>query len=174
MIAASQIYAPRKPVEVRKDVKANLDVPPLELTESDLQRAAIRRTLQQHAGRKADAKAVAAATLGIWTQMVTRLAPVIGVRGVDVIFRRALHLTQNDFAWLALAGGAEKGDADLLATIKERLESCEPEVATEASYTLLVTFTELLTALIGESLVGRLFDPVWGPSSPASEQESSS
>jgi hypothetical protein len=143
---------------------------PLEPTESELQRAAIRRTLAHHAGKTADAKVIAAATLSIWTKMVTRLAPVIGVRGVDVLFRRALHLTQNDFAWLAIAGGAEKEDADLLANIKERLEGCEAEVAIEASYTLLVTFTELLTALIGESLVGRLFDPVWGPSSPASEE----
>ena len=143
-------------------------------TESDLRREAIRRTLAHYAGDAPDAKAVATVTLSIWTQVATRLAPVIGVRGVDVLFRRALHLTQNDFTWLAIAGGAEKEDADLLANIKERFEGCEPEVAIEASYTLLVTFTEQLTALIGDSLAGRLFDPVWVPSPPESKQESSS
>lgn len=142
-------------------------------TESELRREAIRRTLTHHAGKKADANAIASATLHIWSLMATRLAPVIGARGVDILFRRALHLTQSDFPSLIIAGGEEK-ESSLLAKIKASLVERKPAVAAEASYALLVTFTELLTPMIGESLVARLLDPVWAPSSPASEQESSS
>ncbi len=98
---------------------------------------------------------------------------MIGARGVDVLFRRALHLSQSAFPSLMIAGGEEKESAALLAKIKSSLAECKPAVAAEASYTLLVTFTELLTPLIGESLVARLFDPVWVSSPPASEQEPS-
>ncbi len=142
-------------------------------TASNLRREAIRRTLAHHAGKKADANAVATATLHTWNLIATRLAPVIGVRGVDVLFRRALHLTHVAFPSLMIVGGEEKESATLLAKIKASLAECKPAVAAEASYTLLVTFTELLTPLIGESLVARLFDPVWVASSPASEQEPS-
>lgn len=146
---------------------------PLAPTESELRREAIRRTLAHHAGEKADANAIATATLLTWSLIATRLAPVIGPRGVDVLFRRALHLTQSAFPWLAIGSGEEKDSAVLLARIKSRLSERKPAVVAEASYTLLVTFTELLTPLIGESLVARLFDPVWVPSSPASNQETS-
>lgn len=146
---------------------------PLTLTESELRREAIRRTLTYHAGKKADANVIATATLHTWSLIDTRLAPVIGARGVDVLFRRALHLTQSTFPSLIIVGGEEKESAALLARIKASLAECKPAVAAEASYTLLVTFTELLTPLIGESLVARLFDPVWVPSSPASKQEPS-
>ncbi|MBE0504374.1 MAG: hypothetical protein IBX46_09625 [Desulfuromonadales bacterium] len=134
---------------------------PLAPTESELRREAIRRTLTHHAGKKADAKAMADATLYTLSLISTRLTPVIGVRGVDVLFRRALHLTQRALPELLIFGGEEKESAALLTRIKSSLAECKPAVAAEASYTLLVTFTELLTPLIGESLVARLFDPVW-------------
>ena len=142
-------------------------------TENELRRAAISRTLTYHAVKKADATAIATAALYTWSLIATRLAPVIGVRGVDVLFRRALHLTQSAFPTLMIVGGEDKESAALLVKIQMALAECKPTVAAEASYTLLVTFTELLTPLIGESLVARLFDPVWVASSPASEQEPS-
>ena len=149
-------------------MKANLEAP-LELTESEQRREAIRRTLTHHAGKKSEA--IAISTLHTWSLIATRLAPVIGARGVDVIFRRALHLTQSNFPALMIVGGEDKESATLLAKIKVSLAECKPTVAAEASYTLLVNFTELLTPLIGESLVARLLDPVWVPSSPASKKE---
>jgi hypothetical protein len=44
--------------------------------------------------------------------------------------------------------------------------------AAEASYMLLLTFTELLATLIGESLTTRILAPVWAPPSFSSGQES--
>jgi hypothetical protein len=47
----------------------------------------------------------------------------------------------------------------------------ETDAAAEASYSLLTTFVELLTNLIGASLAERLLGPVWLPPLPASKKE---
>jgi hypothetical protein len=140
-------------------------------TSNNMHHEAIRRTLAQGAGDAPDASAVAESTLNTWRQVAARLAPVIGARGVDVLFSRSLHVTSKDFPWLAIAGN-DGNSAALLDSLKARLAGRETAAAAEASHALLVTFTELLTTLIGESLTERLLGPVWVPSSPESEQES--
>ncbi len=136
-------------------------------------RKTIRITLAERTGGARDASAVAEATLDTWYQVATRLEPVIGARGVDVLFRRSLHLTCNALPWLEIV--EDHGDSSaLLASLKARLASREPDAAAEAGYTLLVTFIELLATLIGESLTQRLLGPVWELSLPKSEQENES
>ncbi|TVR67501.1 MAG: hypothetical protein EA420_00450 [Candidatus Competibacteraceae bacterium] len=103
--------------------------------------------------------------------MADRLAPVIGVRGVDALFGRSLHVTSKTFPWLAMAGN-DGSSAALLTGLKVRLAGQEPAAVAEASAVLLGNFTELLTTLIGASLTERLLAPVWLPSPPESEQES--
>jgi len=140
---------------------------------SDSRREAIRRTLARRVGGVPDADAVADAAVDIWHQVADRLTPVIGAQGVDVLYRRSLHLTSSAFPWLANAGDHPAGTTQL-ASFKARLSDHEPAASAEASYVLLVTFTELLATLIGESLTERLLDPVWEPQSPASEREAAS
>ena len=140
---------------------------------SALYREAIRAALMCRAGNAPDASMVAEATLNIWHQITAWLAPVIGARGVEVLFSRSLHLTSSAFPWLVNAG--DHGDnAALLAGLRACLTGSAANVATEASYTLLVTFTELLSTLIGESLTERLLRPVWALPSPTSAQETES
>jgi hypothetical protein len=139
----------------------------------ELCREAIRRTLALRAGDAPDASAVAEAALGTWRIVAIRLAPVIGKQGVDVLFNRSLQLTSATFPWLSIARDHED-NAAVLATLKARFAGSEKDAAAEASYTLLVTFTELLTTLIGESLTERLLGPVWAPPSSAPEQERAS
>ena len=140
---------------------------------SGLRRQAIRTTLAHRAGDAPDASAVAEATLSTWHQVAARLAPVIGARGVDVLFSRALHLTSTAFPWLAMAGVHRDNPAPL-ASFRACLEARETAVAAEASYALMVTFTELLATLIGESLMERLLGSIWASPPPASEQETAS
>ena len=139
-------------------------------TSNDRHHAAIRRTLARGAGEAPDASAIAEATLNTWHQVATRLAPVVGVRGVDAIFSRSLHVTSKAFPGLAMAGN-DGNSAALLAGLKARLAGQETAAAAEASHALLVNFTELLATLIGESLTDRLLAPVWMPPLPAAEQE---
>lgn len=123
---------------------------------------AIRRTLAHRAGDDADASAVAEAAISTWHQAAVRLAPVIGPQGVDVLFRRSLHLTKNAIPWLTM--GMDEGDcAALLAALQARLADREAAAALEASHALLANFTELLASLIGKPLTERLLAPIWAP-----------
>ncbi|MEJ0037971.1 MAG: hypothetical protein WDO68_18160 [Gammaproteobacteria bacterium] len=122
------------------------------------------------AGKTPDAKAIAAAAADTWPRVTARLAPVIGARGVEVLFRRALHLTSTAFPWLQLAADHEGGVATL-ESVTTRLAGQEASSAALASCALLVTFTELLVTLIGESLTERLLGPVWAPPLTAPQQE---
>lgn len=142
-------------------------------TNSEALHTAIRRTLLNRAAGATDAGAIAEATLGTWRQIAARLAPVIGGRGVDALFGRSLSLATSSFPWLAVAG--DHGDsAALLASLKARFAGRETDVAMEASYTLLATFIELLTTLIGEYLTERLLGSVWVSAPQESQQENAS
>jgi hypothetical protein len=134
-------------------------------------REAIRTTLGQRTGRLPNADATAEATAAAWRLVATQLAPVIGARGLDVLFSRALYQTSVEFPWLAAAVG-RGGSASPLPSLMVCLTGQLASTAAEASYMLLLTFTELLATLIGESLTTRLLAPVWVPPSFFSAQES--
>lgn len=133
-------------------------------------REMIRRTLAHHAGTTPSPDTVAEATFIIWNLVAIRLTPVIGTKGVDILFRRSLHLTAFTFPWLAMAVEYEDTPA-LLSSAKARLASRETSDSTEAGCALLITFTELLKTLIGESLTGRLLGTIWVSPSSTTEQE---
>lgn len=133
-------------------------------------RDSIRRTLTLAAGIAPDAHGVAEATLRTWGQMAARLIPIIGARGVEALFSRSLQVTSAAFPWLSKAGRPDDS-ANSLANLRASLEAVDPVVGTAGSFALLVTFTELLAALIGEAMAERLLDPVWTPPKPAFGQE---
>jgi hypothetical protein len=129
----------------------------------------IRTTLGQRTGHLPDADATAEATAVTWRLVAAQLTPVIGARGLDVLFSRALHQSSVEFPWLASAvdrGGSASPLPSLMVCLAGQLASS----AADASYTLLLSFTELLTALIGESLTTRLLAPVWAAPSFSSGQ----
>lgn len=133
-------------------------------------RGAIRRTLVRRVGSVPDAVAVADALLSTWHDMNTRVAPVIGTRGVNALFSYTVHLLGKRFPWLP----ASTDHADLAAQpagLRAQLAGRDAGDAFEASFALLASFTEQLATLIGESLTDRLLGPVWESSSPVSEQE---
>ena len=123
------------------------------------------------AGRVLNAAAIAEATASTWRLVAETLASVIGARGLDVLFSRALHQTSATFRWLEVAED-RGGSAGSLPGLMACLTGQHTSTAAEASYTLLVTFTELLATLIGESLTTRLLGPVWDSPSLPSGQES--
>lgn len=137
---------------------------------TDNYREKIRSALLRRAGDVPDASAVAEATISTWHLVAAQLMPVIGAGGVDVLFSRSLYLTSASFPCLTIPEDHQDTIA-LLANLKEHLAVCEPDIAAEASNTLLGTFVELLMSLIGESLVKRLLISVWEPPSPTFERE---
>ena len=105
-----------------------------------------------------------------WRQIAERLEPVIGARGVDALFARALHLTSRRIPWLA-TNAALGNSAEALAQLAVRLESQEASIAAAAGDLLLLTFTGLLANMIGEPLTGRLLGALWKQDTPHSRME---
>jgi hypothetical protein len=133
-------------------------------------REVLRAILAQHIGEASDARTVADAVARTWDQVAAALVPMIGVRGVDVLFNRALHLISATFPWLAPIEEHSDGEHQL-AAFRAHLEGQQAAVAAEAASALLVTFVELLSALIGEALTKRLLMPVWAAGAPDSKEE---
>jgi hypothetical protein len=126
--------------------------------------------MELQAGDALDADAVANATFQTLHQVNVILTPVIGEMGVNVLFKRSLHLTSKSFPWLTIA--ENHGDTgDLLASLDTRLAGRDRHEATEASSALLADFTALLATLIGDSLVETLLGSLSEPLSPSSKRE---
>lgn len=138
-------------------------------SDGDFLNAMIRRTVADHSRSASDARAVAEATLVIWQRISDGLAPVIGVRGVDVLFARAVLVTSRSYPCLAQPAAESASDTPI-ERLRMGLTACD-NLAIEASCVLLVTFTELLASLIGNSLTARLTAPAWVSQRPASEEE---
>lgn len=128
-------------------------------------RAAIRRTLAAPLNGSTDARAVAETALVLWQKVTAALEPVIGSRGVEALFNRALQLTSTSFPWLSAA--RPQADAErALTSIQECLATRDAAMALEASITLMVTLSDLLATLVGTSLTRRLLGPVWARPNP--------
>lgn len=127
-------------------------------TDSQLLREAIRTTLEQRAESLPGENAIPEATAATWRLVEAQLVPVIGARGLDVLFMRALHRTTTAFPWLA-ASVDHGGSAGPLPRLTACLATQHTAVAAEAAFALLSTFAELLATLIGDSLTERLLAP---------------
>jgi hypothetical protein len=118
---------------------------------SELIRAAILR----RAGIPADARAIAEATFATWQVVSAQIVPVIGVRGLDVLFTRALHEASS------MMVGTERTFPANLSLFQEFLTGKSSTAATEASTAVLVGFTATLATFIGAALTDRLLAPIW-------------
>jgi len=114
----------------------------------DVLREVIRRTL---APNQAEGFARS------WAAVSKRLTRVIGERGVEVLLARAVHLTSVEYPWLAERAVEGEPVARLLTVLTER----SVEERADASVAILVSFTGLLTTLVGEPLCHRLLEPIW-------------
>ena len=103
-----------------------------------------------------DAAAEALSAIARWTSARARLAPIIGEDGFRILFARSLHLARAKYPWLSRDPLA--GDAPFTG-LQASLASRPSEQAKEGGRELMNRFTELLNALIGEELAGRLIGP---------------
>lgn len=133
-------------------------------------RKPIEDALARRAGQATDAGLIANAVLDTWNDVAVRLAPIIGSHGVDALFGRALHLVSATFPWLRAPADGGSTTA-ILAELKACLLRRDAASAAEAGLALLLTATQLLADLIGESLTERLLTPVWALGKPSRERE---
>jgi hypothetical protein len=119
----------------------------------DVLREVIRRTVAPRAADDARADGFART----WAAVSKRLTRVIGERGVEVLLARAVRLTSVQYPWLA----ARAVEGEPVAHLQQILTERPVEERAEASVALFVSFTGLLTTLVGEPLCHRLLEPIW-------------
>jgi hypothetical protein len=88
------------------------------------------------------------------------LTPIVGVRGVAALYKRALHLSTGTFAWMpaAPAGVPAAMDTGPLCTALAQRSAAD---AAAAGARLIREFRDLLSALIGPQLTERLLRSAW-------------
>ena len=123
---------------------------------SNLQRHQLIESLAtQNAGN------VAEAAVAHWEQLATQIIAIVGEGGFHSLFARSLFLTQASYPWLTVS--AQTGQKDQRFTnLKQCLEAQTPAQASAANSLLLVTFTDILTSLIGEGLTTSILRSAWG------------
>jgi hypothetical protein len=104
---------------------------------------------------------VADAAIDLWEQMATQIISIVGEDGFNSLYARSVFLAQPKFPWLAANSLSPQAD-QRFAELKKHFEEQTPSQAREANSLLLLTFTGILAALIGELLTTRILRSAWG------------
>ena len=115
----------------------------------------IERLMAQHPEKVADA------AINLWGQMATQIISIVGEDGFNSLYARSVFLAQPAFPWLTASSLSLQHD-QRFAELKKGLEGQAPSQAREANSLLLLTFTGILAALIGEPLTTRILCSAWG------------
>ncbi len=126
--------------------------------------------LTHQAVNGAEASTIAASITSTWRQIEQALRPILGARGVDALFKRALFLTKDRFPWLdeafaAVEASGGHGALDILGLALSRQSAA---TAAAGGGAFLSTFHGVLVSMIGATLTERLLQSVWATFSSGS------
>jgi hypothetical protein len=128
-------------------------------TINDQRHRLIRRTFLQ------GPEAVPELTLRLWERLACELISIIGEGGFQSLYSRSIHRNAAVFPWLGLRSQQNHSPQphdSRFADLAISLEGRNSAEANEASIALLITFTDILAALIGERLTTRILHSAWG------------
>ena len=100
------------------------------------------------------------AAVDLWEQMAAQLILIIGAGGFDSLFARSVFLSQSTYPWLAARSEPPQTEYRF-ADLEKNLQAQSPALAREANCLLLITFTDILDSMIGESLTIRILNSAW-------------
>src|SRR4030066_969089 len=89
------------------------------------------------------------AAIDLWELMAAQIISIVGEDGFNSLYARSVFLAQPTFPWLTASSLPPQAD-QRFAELKKRLEGQTPSQGREANSLLLLTFTGILAALIGE------------------------
>lgn len=104
---------------------------------------------------------VADAAIDSWEKLATEIISIVGEGGFNSLYARSVFLTQPTYPWLATGSSSPHNDYRF-AELKMCLAGQTPAQAGAANRLLLVTFTDILAALIGEQLTTSIMRSAWG------------
>lgn len=96
----------------------------------------------------------------LWEQMAAQIIAIVGEGGFNSLYMRSVFLCQADYPWLAASSTMHEnlGFTNLRACFTEQ-SSVQTQ---QANALLLITFTDILAALIGEQLTTSILNSAWG------------
>lgn len=103
----------------------------------------------------ADTAAARERRLSRWLNLAALLAPLVGERGFCALYGRTARVLIARYPWLT-ASQSCTSTTELFETLRADFAAVDSDTADAANAALMTTFTELLTALIGQALTNRL------------------
>lgn len=104
---------------------------------------------------------IAYAAIAVWEQMAKQIIAIVGQDGFDSLYARSVYLTQPTVPWLA-AGLLSPQTEQRFAELKLCFDGQDPAQIRDANALLLITFTDILSVLIGEQLTTKILRSAWG------------
>ena len=120
-----------------------------------------RQIIEAALARQPEARV--AATISLWRQLAPELILIIGEGGFKALYARSMRLACVQFSWLKHEDAALTS-ADLFEPLRQRLETRDQQLATDASIALFTLFFDTLASLIGEGLTTHLLQEGRSPS----------
>ncbi len=116
------------------------------------------------------AEKVADVAIKLWEQMAAQIILIIGKDGFYTLYARSLFLSQPKFPWLTPPKFLPQID-HRFGELKMCFEGQTPEEISAANSLLLITFADILAALIGEELTASILRAAWGDASNRPSKE---
>jgi hypothetical protein len=106
----------------------------------------------------------------LWEKLAVNIISIIGEGGFGSLYARSLFLTKATFPWLESGIYTPQTSAPFL-WLKACYAGQTPEHAKEANFLFLVTFTDVLSSLIGEQLTLSILRSAWSFHAPVSHRQ---
>jgi len=95
----------------------------------------------------------------MWQLLASQLNSTIGRGGFNALFCRSLHVTASEFPWLSahVLPSSDEPFTELISNLGKQSAA----EAYRANAALLLTFTDILASLIGDSLTTDIINSAW-------------
>ena len=104
---------------------------------------------------------VADAAINLWEPMATKIIAIVGEGGFNSLYARSVFITHPTFSWLDTRAPSTPPD-HRFTELKMSFERQTSAQASAANSLLLINFTDILAALIGEQLTMSILRSAWG------------
>lgn len=108
----------------------------------------------------------------VWDQISTEIISIVGEGGFNSLYARSVAITHATFPWLEF--DTQSPQDFRFSALKMCFESQTPDKAREANALLLITFTDIMASLIGETLTTSILRLAWGSETLERTNEESS
>ena len=129
------------------------------------------RELARLASEGAPPERIACRAALVWRNVAKALSPIIGHGGVAALFKRSVAMTNTTYPWLGTMQQDGLDPSGIFTALQTALSQQPSADAAAGNSAVLLKFIEILTSLIGESLVGRLLSTVWDESANDDSRE---